>query len=160
MNEIIEIKSLLDRYYEGESSDADEQHLHEYFTSENVSVELQPYRSIFAYLQHEKEEAKIATTSVANPFSEQLFIQPRRIKWWYVAAAVAACLLGGTFLVREFQPARENLCTGTYVMVNGICYNDLALVRKYATETIDMVTKPIGNGSATDALDFLKEEYQ
>jgi len=82
-------------------------------------------------------------------------IQPRRIKWWYAAAAAVACLLTATYLVREFQPKPQALCEGTYVVINGICYDDLSLVRKYATEAIDMVTMPFGNGSAADALDFL-----
>jgi hypothetical protein len=153
MNEIIEIKELLDRYYEGESTDADEQRLREYFTSDRVAAELQPYRSIFAYLKQER------TSNDPVRFTLSIKNQQSKMKWWYAAATVAACLLVGTFIAREFQPAPQNLCTGTYVMVNGVCYNDLVLVRKYATETIDMVTMPFGNGSATDALDFLNEEY-
>ena len=147
MNEIIEIKELLDRYYEGETSDADEQHLREYFTADGVAAELQPYRSIFAYLKHEKEKFSV--------FSFQ-FSAVKSVKWRYAAAAAVACLIAGTFFVREFKPAPKNLCTGTYVMVNGVCYDDMALVRKYATETIDMVTQPFSNDSATDALDFLE----
>ena len=144
MNEHIEIKELLDRYYEGESTDADEQRLCEYFTSGKVADELLPYRSIFAYLKHKKEEAAIITLPAT-----QLW----RVKWWYAAAAVA-CLFVATFLTREYQPTQQTLCTGTYVMVNGVCYDDLALVRKYATEAIDMITQPF-ESSVIDALDFL-----
>jgi hypothetical protein len=154
MNKVIEIKELLDRYYEGESTDADEQRLREYFTSGDVAAELQPYRSIFAYLEqfarHEHE------TLEEFHVSSSKFQVSRLVKWWYAAAAVAACLLVGTFVARELQPEPQNLCTGTYVVVNGICFNDLALVSKYTAETIDMVTKPFGEGSATDALDFLE----
>ena len=141
MNEHIEIKELLNRYYEGESTDADEQRLREYFTSDEVAAELQPYRSIFAYLQEQKSKIKNRKSKIVN--------------WWYAAAAAVACLFFATFLVREFQPKPKVLCEGTYVVINGICYDDLSLVRKYATETIDMVTKPFGDGSAADALDFL-----
>jgi len=141
MNEHIEIKELLNRYYEGESTDADEQRLREYFTSDEVAAELQPYRSIFAYLQEQKSKIKNRKSKIVN--------------WWYAAAAAVAILLTATFLVREFPPKPKVLCEGTYVVINGICYDDLSLVRKYATETIDMVTKPFGDGSAADALDFL-----
>ena len=141
MNEHIEIKKLLNRYYEGESTDAEEQRLREYFSSNKVAAELQPYRSIFAYLQEQKSEIKNRKSKIIN--------------WWYAAAAAVACLLTATFLIHEFQPKPQVLCEGTYVMINGICYDDLALVRKHATETIDMVTKPFGDGSATKALDFL-----
>jgi len=150
MNEIVEIKELLDRYYEGESTDADEQRLREYFTSKEVSAELQPYRSIFACLQHEREHPSEQPAIISLPS-----IQSRRVKWWYAAASVAACGLVAIFTTREHQPATQNACVGTYVMINGICYDDLALVKKYATEAIDMVTQPFGS-SITDALDFLE----
>jgi len=152
MNDIIEIKELLDKYYEGESSDMDEQRLHEYFSSDRIAAELQPYRSIFAYLKHEKEEFEVS--DFKSDVSDLKPVISRSVKWWYAAAAVA-CLLTGTFFLREFRPAPKNLCTGTYVMINGICYDDLALVRKYATEAIDLVTQPFENSSAIEALDFL-----
>ena len=153
MNEIIEIKELLDRYYEGESTDADEQRLYEYFTSGDVAVELQPYCSIFACLKHERDypsrEYALELAAIIEPA-----IQPRRIKWWNVAAA--ACLLAAIFLAREYRkPAKQALCVETYVVVNGVCYDDIALVRKYAAEAIDIITQPFGDGSAIDALDFL-----
>jgi len=153
MNEHIEIKKLLDKYYEGESTDADEQRLREYFTSSNVDAELQPYCSIFAYIQHEKQRPSDETPIITIPA-----LHARRMNWWYAAAAAAACLLFAVFFARQHQQTPPTACTGTYVMVNGVCYDDLALVRKYATETIDQITKPFGDGSATDALDFLDEE--
>jgi len=149
MNEYIEIKELLDRYYEGETTDADEQRLREYFTSGEVAAGLQPYRTIFAYLKHEKEHPAEEAAIISLPA-----IQQRRVKWWYATAAAVAFLLVATYFVRENQPTPKTLCTGTYVMVNGVCYDDPALVRKYATETIDFVTQPFGS-SVTDALDFL-----
>ncbi len=157
MNHIPEIKELLEKYYEGESTDIDEQRLREYFTSENVAEELRPYRSIFAYLQHEKEhpllpeERSLEAAAIIEPA-----IRPRPIKWWYAAAAMAACLLAAVFLTHEPAIDSDVPCTGTYVMINGVCYDDLSLVSKYATEAIDQVTQPFGDGSATDALDFLE----
>ena len=147
MNEHVEIKKLLDRYYEGETTDADEQRLREYFTSGEVAAEWQPYRAIFACLQHEREHFSEEPATVVLPA-----IQAHRVNWWYAVAAAVACLLVVTFLAHEYQPATQTACVGTYVVINGICYDDLALVKKYATEAIDMITQPVGN-SVTDALD-------
>ncbi len=159
MNDIVDIKKMLGRYYEGESTDLEEQRLREYFTSGNVAAELQPYRAIFAYLQHEKEqpsEPEENTLGRAAIIESGIPLQP--VKWWYIAALAAACLLAFIFFPHEHQPASQTLCTGTYVMINGICYNDPALVGKYAAETINEVTRPFGESSAADALDFLSEE--
>ena len=148
----MKIKELLDRYYEGETTDAEEQRLREYFSSDDIAAELQPYRSIFAYLGHEKEVSRFRASPSEFRISS---FKNQKSKWWYAAAAAVACLLTATYLVHEFQPKPQALCEGTYVVINGICYDDLSLVRKYATEAIDMITMPFGNGSAADALDFL-----
>jgi len=139
MNEYIEIKELLDKYYQCESSVEDVQRLKEYFTSDNVAAELQPYRSIFAYLQQEQEHPSEDTITLIP------VVQPRRVRWWYAAAAVAACLLGVTFLVQKDEPVKLVACTGNYVIVNGVCYDDMYLFKKYAVETIDLITQPFEN---------------
>jgi len=163
----MKIKELLDRYYEGETTDAEEQRLREYFTSDEVDDELQHYRSIFAYLKHEGERHSVFTRHSAldaeppknSPqIIRRLRVKPAmtRVKWWYAAAAAVACLLTTTYIIHEHQSKPQTLCVGTYVVVNGICYDDLSLVKKYAAETIDMVTQPFGDGSITKALDFLE----
>jgi hypothetical protein len=153
MNHISEIKKILDRYFEGMSSDADEQQLCEYFTSNEVTEELQAYRSLFAYISRAKE-IPVEACSVIS-------LKPHgRAKIWLFIAGVAASIILVAVFLNEQQPAATNNCTGTYVMVNGVCYTDVSLVSKYATETIDQVTRPIGDNAAVNALDFLDEPHQ
>ncbi len=149
MNNIEEVKSILERYYDGESTDVDEQRLREYFSSGDVAPELQPYRSIFAYMQQVKEQPVAEECPIVE-------IKPRyRPIMWYAAAGIAACLLiTGLLTLKQEEPIVTS-CTGTYVVVNGICYDDLSLVGKHAAEAIDDVTEPIEGNPAIDALDFL-----
>lgn len=154
MNDIREIKALLEKYYEGESTNADECRLREYFASDAVAEELRAYRSLFAYPEYAKERLAGAPECPIVPMNRDHRIKKLR----YVAAGAAACLLATVFITREQHPVSEASCTGTYVMVNGVCYDDLSLVKYYAAEAIDQVTKPVGNGAATDALDFLDEK--
>jgi hypothetical protein len=153
MNEYMEIKELLAKYYEVKSTEADEQRLREYFTSGSVAAELQPYRSIFGYLQHEREHPSEEAAIVALPVA-----QPRRIRWWYAAAAVAACLFGATFLVHKLQPMTKASCTGTYVVVNGVCYDDMTQLKRHAVEAIDLITQPFENGYLIDDMECLNDE--
>ncbi len=158
MNHTDRIKELLERYFEGTSTDADESQLREYFSSEHVDEELKVYRSIFAYLKREKgqpsEPEKNTLERVAIIEAE---IPLRPVKWWHIASVAAACLLAFIFFPREHQPALQTLCTGTYVMVDGVCYDDFSLIRKHATETIDQIIQPVGNDAAIDALNFLDD---
>ena len=152
MNHLIEIKEQLNRYFEGNSSDADEQRLREYFTSGNVTEDLMPYRSIFACLHREKENPKEIICPVI-PIQRN-----KRAKIWYAAAGIAAGLFIAAILHFDKHPSPTETCIGTYVIIDGICYNDLSLVSKYATETIDRVTKPLEGNAAVSALDFLDEK--
>jgi hypothetical protein len=152
MNNTLEIKELLNKYFAGESSDADEQRLREYFASEEVSDELQPYRSIFACLSREREMPKAVEYPVIP-------INRHHSKIWYAAAGMAAALLfAGIFLPKQQPDFVQTGCnSGTYVIVNGVCYDDLQMVSKYAVETIDEVCNPAGFSKAAEVLDFLDE---
>ena len=151
MNNIIKIRELLDKYLEGVSSDIDEQQLREYFLSDNVADELRIYRSIFVYIDHER-------VNQSNTIIPAIPVQQNKsLKIKLIAAGIAACLVMAFILFREQQVPPTNSCTGTYVVINGICHDELYLVSKYVTETIDNVTKPIGDNVATSVLDFLDE---
>lgn len=151
MNDIREIKKMIERYYEGTSSGTDEQQLCEYFSSDGIDEELKPYRPIFTYLKKEKEKPAIEACALIplKPY--------RRIRFRYAvtAAAAVACLVVAILLTGKLTPASDILCSETYVVINGICSDDLSLVGKHAAETIDRVTSPVDEGTITDILDFL-----
>jgi hypothetical protein len=153
MNEYTEIKELLDKYYEVRSTEADEQRLREYFTSGDVAAELQPYRSIFAYMQRERENPPDDTLTVAMPV-----VQPRLFRWRYVAAvAAAACLLGATFLVHKNETVAPASCTGAYITVNGVCCDDAEYLKKHAVKAIDLITEPFENGYLIEDINCLND---
>jgi hypothetical protein len=153
MNEYIEIKELLAKYYEVKSTEADEQRLREYFTSGNVDAELQPYYSIFACLQNEREHPLEDTLSFTLPVVQSRW----RVRRWYVAAAIAACLLGVTFFIHKNQPVVPASCTGTYIIVNGVIYDDVTYLKKHAVKTIDLITQPFENGYLIDDINCLND---
>lgn len=85
------IKKLLEKYWEGESSIAEEQELKNYFNGDNIADELKEFQPLFAYLKKEKEltskqdfsnlEKTSTGTEKALPF---LFI----LKWMAAAASI------------------------------------------------------------------------
>ena len=152
MNNINKIRELIDKYFEGISSDIDEQQLREYFLSDDVDDEFKIYSSIFTYLSHER---KNQSNTAIQPIPIR---QNRRLKIQIAVAGIAACIVLAFILFRGQQTTPTDRCTGTYVMIDGICYDELHLVSKYVTETIDKVTKPIDGNVAASVLDFLDEK--
>lgn len=101
------IESLLDKYFDGETTLAQERELQEYFTSPDVAQHLEQYRPMFGYFAKEKEQR----------FDGTLPLKPRKRKvvaWLSVAASVAVLLGVGTFAYNNLgsQAAPNDL--GTY----------------------------------------------
>jgi hypothetical protein len=80
------IEILLEKYFQGETSIAEEQQLQSYFSSPDVAQHLEQYAPIFCYFS----EAKMQKSA------RQVPLQPRRrnIVAWLSVAASAIVLLG------------------------------------------------------------------
>lgn len=50
------IEQLLEKYFEGETSIAEEQVLKEYFNSENIAPHLEMHQPLFSYFSHAKKD--------------------------------------------------------------------------------------------------------
>jgi hypothetical protein len=100
------IRQLLDRYFEGETSLQEEQQLRRAFQKENLPVDLQPFRPLFQYFEHERESR--LDQSFEDRLLEQIEEAPsakiRRLpmRIWAVRIAAAVALALGVFWL--YQP--------------------------------------------------------
>ena len=116
-----EIHAILERYWEGESSLAEEVQLREFFNQESVPEEFVSFKPLFQFFKHEQEayldtdfESKLSSklTVVDNikPRAHSLTFYIKR------AAAVAAILIGVVFFFNK---------TGVMNTANEIAANEL-----------------------------------
>ena len=148
MNKHNDIKQMLEQYFEGVSSDADEQNLRDYFSSNNIDEELKIYQPIFAYIAREQQKTKQTPPRIKHSTRRYRLII-------YSAAAILGfviVLMSGLF---SKQPAFNAECTGTFVMIDGICYSDLSLVKEHALKALDQIT--LSNDDIYRVLGFLDE---
>lgn len=94
------IKTLLNNYFEGETSLAEEEQLRQYFKREDIPNELRKYQSLFAYFGKEQERV------TSSQFNQRWSKKPpaRRLRlasWWSVAAAVVFLLVASWFFLPE-----------------------------------------------------------
>lgn len=87
--ELVKIESLLDLYFEGETTLEQERQLRQYFVSEQVAPSLVMYQPMFQGLEAAKEEVSERTIELPS--------KTKRPNWWYGVAAslVIAIGLGG-----------------------------------------------------------------
>ena len=100
--ELHTIEILVEKYFSGETSIAEEKQLKNYFSSPDVAPHLEQYRAVFGYFSQAKEEQ----------FTKTIPLQPRKrsyVAWTSVAASVA--ILSGAYFFMTHEPAPQDLGT-------------------------------------------------
>lgn len=64
--ELAKIEQLLEKYFEGETTIAEEIQLKQYFSTEEVAAHLEHYKPLFGYFSSEKEEQFTPTLSLKS----------------------------------------------------------------------------------------------
>jgi len=105
--ELDKIENILEKYFQGETSIAEEKELKEYFSSSNVAQHLEQYRPMFGYFSQVREQKStqepesFARTGEAIP----LQTKKRNVAWLSIAASAVLLLGIGTFFYVSQKPA-------------------------------------------------------
>ena len=112
MNDILRIRTLTDKFFDGDTTPVEEQELYSFYRQDNIPEDLRPNQELF------RDLAALATLS---PTAEQS--QPRR-RWWMAAAAVIVLLIVGGTTLYLYQ--RENECVA-YIYGKRVTDRDVVL---------------------------------
>lgn len=145
-DQIEHIEGLLERYFEGETSAAEERQIRAFFATGRVPEPLAAYTPLFAYFDEEIERndelQNDGTDSELKPVSVPLRPKNRKRAALYILSGVAACVLALLSLTRLLYPADPCFCSDNYVVINGRCYTDIHTVRSLAIEALQEVATP------------------
>ncbi|WP_395049161.1 hypothetical protein [Flavobacterium sp.] len=100
------IETILEKYFRGETSIAEENALRDYFSSSNVSSNLEQYKPIFGYL----------TLAKKQKFKNEIVLKSRKrnLAWLSIAASVVVLLGIGTYSYFNYYNANQDQDLGTY----------------------------------------------
>ena len=104
--EFNKMESLLEKYFEGETSIAEENELKDYFSSPNVAPHLEQYRPLFVYFTEAKEQKFTNNLPLVS--------KKRKVAWLSIAASIIVMLSIGTYSYFEVNTVDENRELGTY----------------------------------------------
>ena len=135
------IKELLQKYFEGDTSLAEESILKNYFLQENLPDDLKQYQTMFVCF----EQAQTETLSDANfeeRFKKQVSFKKHHglvyhIAMWSSAAAASIVIALGSIYYAERQ--------SNYMIVNGKRINDPEKAMMMAAEKLNLVTGKFNN---------------
>jgi hypothetical protein len=100
------IEILLEKYFKGETSIAEENELRTYFSSSNVLPRLEQYQPLFGYF-YQAATQKIAP-EISLPSRKPVLV------WISIAASIVVLLGIGTFTYINYQNVKEKQDLGTY----------------------------------------------
>jgi len=102
------IEILLETYFQGETTIAEEKELKNYFSSQNVAQHLKQYQPLFGYFSQVKEQRLTQDISLQT--------KKRNVAWLSIAASAVVLLGIGIFYVSEKNtaPAVAQTELGTY----------------------------------------------
>ena len=97
------IEKLLEKYFEANTTVAEEEILRKYFSQESFPTHLEQYSSIFQYYNQTKEERFTKQVPIKTNVRKQIF------RW--VAVAAVAVLLVGVYFTRTSEETLEDTYT-------------------------------------------------
>jgi hypothetical protein len=104
--ELNKIEILLEKYFQGETSIAEENELRNYFSSLDVAQHLEQYKPMFGYFPLAKEQM------LQQEIPRQS--KKRDVTWLSIAASVVVLLGIGTYVFYNYDAAKEQQDLGTY----------------------------------------------
>jgi len=102
--ELDNIKSLLEKYFEAETTIAEENELKSYFSSSNVAPELEQYKPMFGYFSEAKYEQPNHQATIQSKTK-------RNLTWISIAASVVVLFGIGAFY---FNQETQNQDLGSF----------------------------------------------
>jgi predicted ribosomally synthesized peptide with SipW-like signal peptide len=104
--ELDRIEIILEKYFQGETSIAEENELKNYFSSSDVAQHLEQYQPLFGYFSQAREQK----------FKQEIPLQSkkRNVAWLSIAASVVVLLGIGTFAYLNDSNVSEKQDLGSY----------------------------------------------
>jgi hypothetical protein len=127
------IEKLVAKYFEAETSIAEEKELKAYFSSPNVAPHLEQYKPLFGYALQAKQEQFKASIPFKNTKKGGMY-------WFSIAATVLVLLGVSLFTFNQYkQPDAADLGT----------YNDPQVALKETQKALAMISEHVNKGIGT-----------
>ena len=140
--ELDRIEQLLEKYFEAQTSIAEEKELKEYFSSSDVAQHLERYKPIFGYALQAKQEQFLATIPLKTN-------KRNRVVWISVAASVIVLLGVSLFTYNLYKQTKSN-DLGTY--------DDPEIAYKETQKALALISEHVNKGIGS--MNYLSEYEQ
>ncbi len=145
------IKTLLEKYFDGETSIAEERELKRYFSQQKVDAELAKYRPLFLFLKEEKEAEMPQQQAVKlRPLPRPKLVGWRRFRSMAAAAATVAAFAVGGYLYQQNMTVEK----GNPLFVD--TYDDPEKAKAEIQKALALVSRKMNKGKKEAAKGLVK----
>ncbi|MBG6185919.1 hypothetical protein [Flavobacterium sp. CAN_S2] len=147
--ELYKVEALLEKYFDGETSIAEENELQDYFSTQQVAPHLEKYIAIFNHFAVAKEqqfEQEIPGLQIQKDESRN---HKRNLAWISIAASVVVLMGIGTYVFYNSEPVNNSKDLGTY--------DDPEVAFKETQKALSLLSKNVNVG--IESVKYV-EEYQ
>ena len=131
MNQVEEIKILMNRFLEADTTLEEERRLYAYFSQREIDPSLEPYRAMM-----QDYAALMPVEQVHQPTARRVTLQPW-FKWVSGIAAVMVLAFIGTWSYRAYETSKlEEIYGGSYMIVNGERVDNLRKIQAQIERTL------------------------
>ncbi|WP_243347840.1 hypothetical protein [Parabacteroides sp. FAFU027] len=143
MKRFEDIDELIEKYFEGETSVAEEKALHRFFRQKHLPKKYRAEKAMFDHFASEK----------VGKAPRRARIIPQVVRW----TAIAAAIIGSVWIInRREEPAHPLI--GSYVIIDGTTYTNPQKVREHALKALDDVTMEPKSHPDEEAERLMKEQ--
>jgi len=142
--EFIHITILLERFFEGQTTNDQEQILYDFFRRDDLPDEWIEYKPMMKYFESglAKEIEDMGQTDVPPPLPVMKtlsFLRRHRIAWYGVAASILLIVFTTLYLSTDNVPVDP--FAGSYIIRNGVRITDIELIRPQLEAAIQIGLK-------------------
>lgn len=140
------IEDILEKYFEGKTSIAEENQLREYFSSPNVAQHLEQYKPMFGYFSQAKEQK--------STHEIPLQTKKRNVAWLSIAASAVVLLGIGTYFFVSEQKDTTAVASQTELGT----YDDPEEALKATQKALALLSNNVNVG--IESVQYIKEYEQ
>lgn len=147
--ELYKVEALLEKYFDGETSIAEEKELQEYFSMQQVAPHLEKYTALFNHFAGAKEQQFEQEIPVLQIQKDESRNHKRNLAWISIAASVVVLMGIGTYVFYNSEPVNNSKDLGTY--------DDPEVAFKETQKALSLLSKNVNVG--IESVKYV-EEYQ
>ncbi len=144
--ELNKIEDILEKYFQGETSIAEENQLKTYFSSSNVAQHLEQYKPMFGYFSQAKEQKSTQEIPLQS--------KKRNVAWLSIAASAVVLLGIGTYFFVSEQKDTTAVASQTELGT----YQDPEEALKATQKALALLSNNVNVG--IESVQYIKEYEQ